>query len=162
VPPDQGPNSGYWYVTSVTPGQSSQPWGYYYVISPDLQNSASTFSLAQCGNYSAQTNQNGFITQPNLLANTTRHESGPSASHYSQYIVAVNAPANNPATVGEQQVGAPSLSSAQFTTNVTNALSSAVSNINSATKSPEPPDCSHTASNVFQGYTNFQPYASCN
>jgi hypothetical protein len=130
--------------------------------SPDLQNATSTFLLAQCGNYNSQTNQNGLITQSNLLANTIRHESGVSSSHYSQYVAAVNVPANNPGAVGEQQVGAPTVTSAQFTQNVTTALQNALSSMNSATKSPEPSDCNHNGSNIFQGYTNFQPYATCN
>jgi hypothetical protein len=158
---DGGPNNGYKYVTSISPGTSNQPWAYYYVISPDLQNSSSTFSLAQCGNYNTQTNPNGFISQPNLLTNTTRHESGSNASHYAQYVAAVNASANNPGTVAEQQVGAPGLSLSQFGTNVTNALNSANTNINSATKSPEPYGPNNAANGTFQGYTNFYPYASC-
>src|SRR5208283_4064977 len=84
---------------------STEP-AYYYVISPDLQNSSSTFSLAQCANYNAQTNPNGFISQPNLLANTQRHESGSVASHYAQYVAAVNVSSNNPGTVAEQQLAA--------------------------------------------------------
>jgi len=63
---DGGPNNGYQYLTSVTAGSTNLTWGYYYVISPDLQNSSSAFSLAQCGNYNAQSNPNGYITQPNL------------------------------------------------------------------------------------------------
>lgn len=160
---DGGPNNGYQYVVSISPGSSNpnQPWAYYYVVSPDLQNSSSAFSLAQCGNYNAQTNPNGFISQPNLLSNTTRHESGSTASHYAQYAASVNASANNPGTVAEQQVGPPGLTAAQFGTNVTNALNSAVTNINSATKSPEPPGPDYSANNTFQGFTNFSPYASC-
>jgi len=158
---DGGPNNGYKYVTSISPGAPNQPWAYYYVISLDLQNSSSAFSLAQCGNYNAQTNPNGFISQPNLLANTTRHESGSTASHYAQYSAAVNNAANNPGTVAEQQVGAPVLTTSQFVNNVTSALNSANANINSATKSPEPFGVNYNASGTFQGYTNFIPYTSC-
>lgn len=158
---DGGPNNGYKYVTSISQGSSNQPWAYYYVISPDLQNSSSAFSVAQCGNYNAQTNTNGFISQPNLLSNTVRHESGTTASHYAQYSAAVNASANNPGTVAEQQIGAPGLTTTQFVNNVTTAVNSASSNIDLATKTPEPPGPNYDANDTFQGYTNFYPYAVC-
>jgi hypothetical protein len=58
-----GPNAGYQYVPSVTPSSAQGTYGYYYVISPDLEDSANTFSKAQCGDYNASTNPNGYISQ---------------------------------------------------------------------------------------------------
>ena len=41
---DSGPNQGYRYVTSVSNSYHGTPTGYYYVISPDLANTASVFT----------------------------------------------------------------------------------------------------------------------
>ena len=158
---DGGPNNGYRYVTSVTAGNSTVPWAYDYVISPDLKNSSSAFSLAQCGNYNAQSNPNGYISQPNLLANTIRHESGTVQSHYAQYLTAVNNSSYNPGAIGEQQVGSPSTPVNTFVGNVNTAMNNGASNIISNTKSPEPCGPNYNASCTFQGYTNFSPYALC-
>jgi hypothetical protein len=56
----------------------------------DLENTNSTFYQSQCGNYNATTNPNGFISGSNLLADTTRHESGTVNAHYENYVVAQN------------------------------------------------------------------------
>jgi hypothetical protein len=129
---DGGPNNGFKYVSSVSPTNSGVAGGYFYVISPDLQNASSTFSLAQCGNYNAQSNPKGYITQANLLANTIRHESGSVASHYANYVAAIGNSSDNPGTVGEMQIGPPSLASPTFITDVTNAMQTAANAVGTA------------------------------
>jgi hypothetical protein len=103
---DNGPNHGFKYVLSVSNSSGNVPTGFYYVISPDLETTSSEFYRAQCGNYSSQTNT-GFISGADLLANVIRHESGSGQSHYNNYKVAQDDPANNIAVVGEKQVGPP-------------------------------------------------------
>jgi hypothetical protein len=71
---DNGPNNGYSYVVSITGVKGPLTTGYFYIISPDLQNTSSAFYQAQCGNYNAQTAPNLFISGANLLADATRHE----------------------------------------------------------------------------------------
>ena len=157
-----GPNDGYKYVTSVTPTSTGGVnTAYYYVVSSDLQNSSSAFSQAQCGNYNAQTKPSGYISQPNLLANTVRHESGAAQSHYAQYVAAMSNSSNNVGVVAEQQVGSPGTANQTFIDNVTATLNSKVQAILSAT-GVEPCGCNYDASCGFQGYTNFPPYAPCN
>ena len=158
---DGGPNNGYKYVSSVSPTANGVNSAYYYVISPDLQNASSAFSAAQCGNYNAQTTPHGYISQPNLLANTIRHESGSVQSHYAQYVAAMNNSSNNIGTVAEQQVGLPSTSNTGFIADVTNTLTTKANTINSAAE-VEPCGCNYNSTCTFQGYTNFLPYVSCN
>jgi hypothetical protein len=56
---DNGPNQGYTYWPS---NQIFSTWNFQYEINPDLENTVSAFYQAQCGNYSATTNPNGFIS----------------------------------------------------------------------------------------------------
>lgn len=154
---DSGPNQGYHYVTSVSNSSSGVPTGYYYVISPDLTNTSSAFYQAQTGTYNAQSNPNGYISGANLLADTTRHESGTVNSHYENYVVAQNAPANNLGVVAEAQIGLPSQSTATFESNVKTAITSAANSIKSAW-SVQPCNSSYTgydATCTFQGYVNY-------
>jgi hypothetical protein len=156
---DNGPNNGFSYVTSVSNQSGNATTGYFYVISPDLQNTSSAFYKAQCGNYNAQTNPNGFISGSNLLADTTRHESGIIQSHYENYVVAQNAPSDNLGTVAEGMTG---LENAQtLANNVTATLNQNVQSIQSATQ-VEPCSVQQDSNCNFQGYINFSPYQSCN
>ena len=136
--------------------------GYFYIISPDLQNTSSAFYQAQCGNYNAQTNPNGFISGANLLADATRHESGTVQSHYENYVVTQNSSTNNLGAVAEGMTGLENFSA--LANSVTATLSQNVQTIFSATN-VEPcgtPNVAYNASCVLQGYVNFQPYQACN
>jgi hypothetical protein len=156
---DNGPNNGFSYVTSISNQNSTGTTAYFYVISPDLTNTSSAFYKAQCGNYNAQTNPNGFISGANLLTNTTRHESGTVQSHYENYVVAQNSSTNNLGTVAEGMVG---LESAQnLATSVQSTLNQNVQTIKSATQ-VEPCSVQQDANCAFQGYVNFYPYTACN
>jgi hypothetical protein len=157
---DGGPNNGFKYAGSVSSTKDGVASGFFYVISPDLQNATSTFSLAQCGNYNAQTKPNGFITRTNLLAITIRHESASAVSHYANYVTAITSSADNPGTVGEKQVGSPSLANATFLTNVANTMQTAANAVGTASE-VEPCGPDYNSACVFQGFANFQPYASC-
>jgi hypothetical protein len=147
-----GPNAGWQYMLSLSGGGTS----YNYVISPDLLNSGSAFYQAQCGNYNAQTTPNGFISGANLLANTTRHESGTIQSHYQNYVV-VQSGSNNLGTKGEALVAPPG---ADFGQQAQTALQGAWQSILSATQ-VEPCGVMYNGSCTFQGYINFYPYVSC-
>lgn len=153
-----GPNTGYSYVTSVTNSNSNGPTAYYWVVSPDLQKTSSTFYQAQCGNYNAQTNPNGFISGSNLNTNTVRHESGTVQSHYENYVLAQNIPTNNLGTVAEAIVGLTDPTT--LANNATNTLSGKQDTITTATQ-VEPFDVTHNASCIFQGFINFLPYQAC-
>lgn len=158
---DSGPNNGYSYVTSIANSNSNgtSTTGYFYVISPDLTNTSSTFYQAQCGNYNAQTNPNGYISGANLLTNAIRHESGTVQSHYENYVVAQNQTTNNLGTVAEGTVGLESASG--LASSLTSTLNGNVQTILSATQ-VEPCSVQQNASCTFQGAINFSPYASCN
>jgi hypothetical protein len=131
--------------------------GYYYVISPDLTNTSSAFYQAQTGTYNAQTNSNGYISGANLLADTTRHESGTVNSHYENYVVAQNNPANNLGVLAEAEIGPPSQLTATFESNVKNDLTNAGNSIKSA-MNVQPCNSQYTgydATCTFQGYVNY-------
>lgn len=154
---DSGPNQGYHYVTSVSSTYQGTTTAYYYVISPDLTNTASAFYKAQTGTYNAQSNSNGFISGANLLADTTRHESGTVNAHYENYVVAQNNPANNPGAVAEADTGPPSQSTPDFQSKVVGDLTTAKNSILSA-EQVEPCNSRYTyydATCTFQGYVNY-------
>jgi hypothetical protein len=154
---DNGPNNGYSYVSSISSSSGSSTTGYFYVISPDLENTSSTFYLAQCGNYNP-TAQTGFISGANLLADTKRHEAGTVQSHYENYTVAQDNSANNLGTVAESKTG---IESAQALANsVTSVLNQNVQTILTATQ-VQPCSVQQDASCNFQGCINFSPYYSC-
>ena len=157
---DGGPNQGFKYVTSVSNSADGVSTGYFYVISPDLENTASDFYRAQCGNYNAQTNPNGFISGATLLANTTRHESGSVESHYNNYVVAQDNSANNIGVVAEAKIDGPSISLNTFITNVSTTLEGKRQAILAATQ-VEPCSVQKDANCVFQGNINFAPYTPC-
>lgn len=153
---DGGPNNGYSYVTSITNSQGASTTGYYWVISPDLENTTSSFYQAQCGNYNPATNT-GFISGANLATNTIRHESDPAVqSHYAEYKTAQNAPSNNLGSVAEVQVAPPSGASA-FVQNTKDILNARWTAILTATQM-EPCGVNYDANCIFQGGTNFPPY----
>jgi hypothetical protein len=93
------------------------------------------------------------------LTNVSSHDIPGGSGYHAQGLEMSYA--NNPGTVAEQQIGAPGLETQQFVSNVTSALNTANTNINSGTNSPEPPGPDYNASNVLQGYTNFAPYVTC-
>lgn len=104
------------------------------------------------------TNPNGFISGANLQSNTIRHESGIVQSHYENYVVAQNSPANNLGVVAEATVEKTSL--ANFSTDLTNILTGKASAIKSA-QMVEPCSVQQDANCTFQGNVNFAPYQSC-
>ena len=122
-----------------------------------MVNTSSAFYKAQCGNYNA-TAKTGFISGVNLLSDATRHESGTVQSHYENYVVAQNNPANNLGTVAESTTG---LESAQTLANsLTTTLTGEKNTILSATQ-VQPCGVQYDASCNFQGCINFSPYYSC-
>jgi len=148
-----GPNSGYQFVTGVT---NVGPFTtvYNWVLHQDLENTNSDFYKHQCGNYNAQTNPNGFIDGPTLIAGVSRHESGSMNSHYAEYKAAQDSPSNNLGVVGEKQIGLPSESSTQFGDRISQTLVSKATAIKDAT-SPEPCDGTYNATcTMFNGFVN--------
>jgi hypothetical protein len=160
---DGGPNQGYKYITSISNSNGNTSTASYYVVSPDAADPNSTFSKAQCGNYNASTNPNGFISQLHLITNIIRHESGNMNSHYAQYVAAQNNSANNLGTVAEQIVGLPS--DTNFSTTANDVLNPKLSLIGSSAQSPEPCSANYDGSVtpcVYQGGVNYIPYVACN
>ena len=126
---DGGPNQGYTYWPS---NQIFGTWNFQYQINPDPENTGSSFYQAQCGNYNATTNPNGFISGSNLLTQTNRHEWNSSTeSHYALYSNSLNSSSNNPGDFLEQQFATPGANLSTFATNsnsgITNRLSSVTS-----------------------------------
>ena len=99
---DNGPNNGFWYNAAFTDTSTHR-----YEISPDLENTSSTFYGAQCGNYDPVNRPAGFISGSVLLSNTQQHEFGTVLGHYQQYVAALNDPANNLGFGAEQEIGGP-------------------------------------------------------
>jgi hypothetical protein len=154
---DSGPNQGYRYVTTATNSYQGTPTGFYYVISPELKNTASSFYKAQTGTYNAQTNPNGYISGSNLLADAIRHESGPVNSHYQNYVTAQNNPAYNLGVVAEAEIGPPSQTQANFESKVQTDMTAAKSTIQSQ-ENIEPCNSKYVGYNaacVLQGYVNY-------
>ena len=157
-----GPNAGYKYITQIQnldTGTGART-EYNYVISPDLENTSSEFYTHQCGNYNPINNPNGFISGANLLANTIRHESGIVESHYNNYRVAQDNPANNVGAVGELLVGDPSDTGQQFQMESVSLLQQRIDAITAATR-VEPCGVNFNAQCQFQGFINFFPYVPC-
>lgn len=142
-----GPNSGYQYVASASSSAGGTATDFIYVVNPDLENSASNFCQANCG-------QSGFISANNLRTNVHRHEAGTTESHYKYYADAQNNPNNNVGIGVETEVGTPGMSTAAFTTQVTNTVNSRVNAINSAT-AVQPLGANYDASGNWQGNINF-------
>jgi hypothetical protein len=129
-------------------------------LSGDIDNPGSQFYQAQCGNYNAQTNPNGYISGSTLDADDQRHEGGTVNSHYAEYSTAYQNSANNPGSVMESFV---EYQPSNFDTDVKNKLGQLQDAIVNAS-TPEPcnnPYAGYSASCSFDGYMNFAPYASC-
>jgi hypothetical protein len=157
---DNGPNQGFKYVVSLSDSFNGVSTAYQYVVPPDAENTGSAFYMAQCGNYNAQTNPNGFISGANLLAGIIRHESGTANSHYANYVAAQGDSANNLGVVGEAKTGRPTDSLDSFTTDLVNTLNGKVAAIAQAAQ-VEPCSVNRDANCVFLGNINFAPYQSC-
>lgn len=154
---DDGPNDGLWYVTTFSDNST-----YQYEISPDAENSSSTFYVAQCGDYDPATNPSGFISGAVLLSNVREHESGTVKGHYQQYAAAVTEPQNDLAAGAEQEIGPAGTTQQGFQQQVLLDLNNRGAAIQSATASEA---CNHDTSYdttcTFRGYVNFVPYTSC-
>jgi hypothetical protein len=151
-----GPNQGYTYLTSLTYSEA-----FYYTITPQLLNTGSAFYTAQCGNYNAISNPNGYISGSLLQTNVTQHENG-TPGHYGQYVQAQGDAANNVGIVAEAVITAPGQS---FNQAATAATDNAQTNIATATNS-DTLLCGGNATEVapactFNGYVNYSPYAAC-
>lgn len=151
-----GPNQGYGYLTS-----SADTGSFTYAISSDIQNPASTFYQAQCGNYNASTNPNGFISGSTLNLDTVRHEAGPvpGPSHYANYVANLQIAADNVGTQLESAVSAPSQ-------NIDQVAQGRITSASSALTAADTEPCGTHATNlnascVLDGYINFAPYAAC-
>lgn len=98
----------------------------------------------------------------NLRANAIRHESGPSQSHYAQYVAANADPANNVGVNVEDLIGrGESLTEQQFEQQVDAVILTKRTAIGTATDSPEPFGAELDAAGVFQGYVNYATYIGC-
>ena len=159
---DGGPNNRFKYISAASPSSSSGPTQIYYLIHPDLENTNSDFYKAQCGNYDAATNPNGFISGSQLLANTRGHEYGPTRGHYQQYVTAQNKPENNIGTGLERLVRGPSTSLDAFGQAATAEFTQR-SNVISTEFNFEGcnNDVRYDVQCVFKGNINFPPYQPC-
>jgi hypothetical protein len=154
---DSGPNAGYSYYASALNFSSSY---FHYEINPDLENINSAFYLAQCGNYNATTNPNGFISGSNLFAQTRRHEyNSATQSHYAFYSNSLNA--NNPGDYFESRVAVPSTDLTTFNSDTRSGINSRYSTITSDT-SVEPYAVNYSETGVPLGNVNYSPYVPCN
>ena len=153
-----GPNNGYgYYATQPT----FTPLLYQYELNPDLQNSTSTFSQHQCGNYNASSNPSGFISWPNLSTQTSRHEYNSTVqSHYAFYSNSISG-ANNPGDYAERQIATPGTSASTFDAATSSGLNTLYSNI-LANFSVQPFAVNESETGVFLGTINYAPYTLCN
>jgi len=148
-----GPNSGYTYITSATNTTS-----YQWEIVPDLTNTTSQFYQAQCGDYKAQSNPNGFISGANLAAQTQRHEIGSIQGHWGEYNNAQNNLGNNVGLVYEGLIAVPGASIGFVVSQ--SSISTDQSNISTAEK-VEPYPINYDQNGAFLGNVNFVPYQKC-
>jgi hypothetical protein len=103
----EGPNAGVkWWVERMVADDPVR-WRYRWLINPDLDDVTCPFYAQQTGTYDPVADQTGWISGANLKANAIRHESGPTASHYAQFVAA-NA-SGNPGAGVEGELGEPSL-----------------------------------------------------
>lgn len=151
-----GPNSGYYYYPSKI---SFSTFYFHYEINPDLENTASTFYIAQCGNYNASTKPGGFIAGSALLAQTNRHEwNSSSQSHYAFYSSALNS--HNLGDYLEARVAPPGTNLSNFDAATADGLNSDNSAIASSTQ-VEPYAVNESETGVFLGNINYSPYVAC-
>jgi len=155
---DNGPNQGYTYWPS---NQIFSTWNFQYEINPDLENTGSTFYQAQCGNYNAATNPNGFISGTNLLTQTNRHEWNSSTqSHDAFYSNSLNSSSNNPGDFLEQQIATPGANLQTFGTNSTSGINNRLSTVSSDSQ-VQPYPVNDDSFGNFLGNINYAPYTSC-
>ena len=103
----------------------------------------------------------GCISGSNLASSAQRHESGSVEGHWGNYNNSQNMLSNNLGGLAESQVGTPSLTLAQFQSNINNSLISAATTIRNATAVEWYP-VNYDQNDVFLGWTNFPPnYSSC-
>lgn len=162
---DNGPNHNFKYVTAASnsdPNQTAHPsTAVYFLIHPDLENTASDFFKAQCGNYDPVTNT-GFISGPQLLANTRNHEMGSVRGHYKQYVDTQNKPENNIGVGMEAMVGGPSTPLADFRQSI---IAETNRRRNTIEQAFAVEDCNGQVNRdeqcTYHGHINFAPYAPC-
>lgn len=158
---DGGPNNGYGYYAN----QPTFNTLFQYEINPDLENSSSTFYQAQCGNYSANTNPNGYISGSNLLTQTKRHEYNSLVeSHYAFYSSSVTG-ANNPGDYVEARIATPGTTQSAFDSQTSDGLQNGTTGLYSKILSDsanEPFPVNYSETNVPLGNINYAPYAACN
>jgi hypothetical protein len=151
----EGPNAGVKWVERMVADDPVR-WRYRWLINPDLDDVTCPFYAQQTGTYDPVANPSGWISGANLKANAIRHESGPTASHYAQFVAA-NA-SGNPGAGVEGELGEPSLDLSEFAQMVVQKLRMLANAVEDAAKNPEPPGADRDAANTFQGYINFAPY----
>lgn len=84
-PVNGGPNTGYQYLDVPLSMTVADGFFYNYELNPDLENTQSTFYLAQCGDFPQ--NPGGFISGADLRTQNARHEyAGAQQSHYAFFI----------------------------------------------------------------------------
>jgi hypothetical protein len=150
---DGGPNNGYYYYTSFTFSQ----WLFQYEINPDLENSGSTFSQHQCGNYNGST---GYISWSNLITQTKRHEyNSATQSHYAFYKNALSS--NNLGDYIEARVAPPGTNLSSFDQTTRSTLNSDYTAITTGME-VEPYPVNDSEVGAFLGNINYTPYANCN
>jgi len=153
---DAGPNAGYYYYTS---NFNFTQFYYQYEINPDLANTSSTFYTAQCGNYNASSNPNGFISGANLLTQTDRHEWNSSTqSHYAFYSNGLNS--NNLGDYLEARVAPPGADISAFDAQTANGITSDLTAIKNAA-AVEPYAVNYSELGVNLGNINYLPYTAC-
>ena len=125
---------------------------YHSEINQDLLNSGSVFSQHQCG-------ASGYISWQNLHDQTIRHESGAAASHYSEYVGALNS--NNPGTYFESQIANPTINAQTFFQGVRNQLTSTYNSIGSTASQENIPPVNYSPANVLLGNAANGGYTPC-
>ncbi len=157
-----GPNTGFWYMLSIENSLNGAQTAYYYIVAADVENTASDFYRAQCGNYNPATHT-GFVSGPQLFADTVQHEAGTDGeSHYMYYRTSQDDDANNIGVQAEKFVLGPTVTTqSQFTQQANQALGAANTRIQTAT-AVEPcggivrgPHCED------HGGLNVAPYQAC-
>jgi hypothetical protein len=156
-----GPNDGFKYITTILTDVGQVPTGFYWVISPDVENTSSEFYGKQCGDYNPATMTGTYISGAALLTNTTRHESGPSQSHYQEYADAQTDPNNNLGQFAESVVSGQGTSLADFNAAAASGLSARATAILNAFN-VQPYAVNYDASGQFMGNINLAPnYTMC-
>lgn len=161
---DNGPNHGYWYVTSVVNNFETYPTQFEFIVVSDLLDSTSIFYTSQCGTYS-DSNPAGFIAGAQLKQNVFEHEAGSTKSHWTQYRDAQNDSLNNVGTVLEATIGIPGTSETAYKSDLTvngkAAISRIADRINEAGVCNGSVNYDSSQSCKYCGPINFEPYQTC-